>query len=252
MQNSRRCRRSRLACLWYRDCADLRADHSLERHAGSSQHLEAGTIAGCYPSCDVETIATVALLSGHQYWFDVWMACINWRHNYTYEANMFAYELGGGQVGYTGATGNTGPSGPTGSTGSTGATGTLTGPTGPSGGPTGPTGETGSNILPQNLQNNAYTTVAQDAGGSIMHTSGDTSARTWTIAANASVPYAVGTCITFVNQKGAGVITIAINSDTLVFSPGGGTGNRTLTAPGIATAYKETSTEWIISGSGLS
>ncbi len=49
----------------------------------------------------------------------------------------------------------------------------------------------------------------------------------------------------------AGVITIAITSDTLVFAGDGTIGSRTLAASGMATAVKITSTRWIISGSGL-
>lgn len=154
-----------------------------------------------------------------------------------------------GPQGPIGPTGLTGPSGPT---GITGPQGTLTGPTGPSGGPTGPTGGTGSTVLAVNTQSNAYTAVLGDAGGILLHPTSDPNARTFTIPSNASVPYAAGTTITFINQKSAGVLTIAINSDTLIFSPAGQSGSRTLTAPGICTAVKETTTEWIISGSGLS
>ena len=50
----------------------------------------------------------------------------------------------------------------------------------------------------------------------------------------------------------AGEVTIAITSDTMRLAGVGTTGSRTLAANGIATAIKLTSTEWIISGSGLS
>ena len=103
-----------------------------------------------------------------------------------------------------------------------------------------------------NSQSGAYTATLNDAGAMLLHPSADTLARTFTIPANAAVPYAIGTTITFDNQVNAGVLTIAINSDTLVFSPGAQTGSRTLTAPGIATAVKDGTTSWTISGSGLS
>lgn len=105
--------------------------------------------------------------------------------------------------------------------------------------------------IPQNSQSTAYTLVATDAGKHILHPSADTTARTFTIPANSSVPYAIGTAITFINQNGAGVITIAITSDTMRLAGTGTTGNRTLAANGIATCIKVTSTEWIISGTGL-
>lgn len=105
--------------------------------------------------------------------------------------------------------------------------------------------------IPQVSQSAAYTLVATDSGKHILHPSADTTARTFTIPANSSVPYAVGTAITFVNQNGAGVVTIAITTDTMRLAGAGTTGSRTLAANGIATAIKLTSTEWIISGTGL-
>ena len=72
-----------------------------------------------------------------------------------------------------------------------------------------------------------------------------------TIPANSSVAYPIGTALTFVNQNAAGVMTIAITTDTLRLAGAGTTGSRTLAANGIATALKLTSTEWIISGTGL-
>lgn len=97
----------------------------------------------------------------------------------------------------------------------------------------------------------AYTFVLLDAGKRFLHPSADTTARTWTIPANASVAFAIGTEITFINQNAGGIITIAITTDTLRLSPGGTTGSRSLAANGIATAIKITATEWIISGTGL-
>lgn len=172
----------------------------------------------------------------------------------------------GGEATNTGATGPLGTTGPTGPTGLQGDASTVTGPTGAQGtqgvtgptgntGPTGPTGVTGATgtttEVTQNSQSSAYTTVLSDAQKHILHPSADTSARTWTIDSNATVAYPIGTAITFVNQNGAGVITIAIASDTMRLAGAGSTGNRTLAANGIATALKITSTEWIINGTGL-
>ena len=105
--------------------------------------------------------------------------------------------------------------------------------------------------VPQNSQSAAYTTVLADQGKHVLHPSADTTARIFTIPANASVAYPIGTAITFVNQNAAGVITIAITSDTMRLAGAGTTGNRTLAANGVATALKITTTEWIISGTGL-
>ena len=105
--------------------------------------------------------------------------------------------------------------------------------------------------IPQNSQSGAYTLIASDAGKHILHPSADTTARIWTIPANASVAFPIGTAITFVNQNGAGTITISITTDVMRLAGTGGLGNRTLAANGIATALKITATEWIISGTGL-
>jgi hypothetical protein len=106
-----------------------------------------------------------------------------------------------------------------------------------------------TNNVVQNSQSAAYTTVLADAGKHILHPIADDNARTFTIAAEASVNYPIGTTITFVNR--INTVTIAINSDTLIFAGDGSTGSRTLAANGIATAMKIASGVWIISGSGL-
>ena len=104
--------------------------------------------------------------------------------------------------------------------------------------------------IPQNSQSAAYTLVLADAGKHIFHPVGDNNARTFTIPANSSVAYPIGTAITFINMAVANV-TIAITTDTLTLSPAGTTGSRTLATNGSATCIKITSTEWLISGSGL-
>jgi hypothetical protein len=113
------------------------------------------------------------------------------------------------------------------------------------------TNQVGFRNIPQVSQSSAYTLVLADSGDHIFHPSADTTARTWTIPANSSVAFPIGTAVTFINQNGAGVITIAITSDTMRLSPAGTTGSRTLAANGVATAIKITATEWIISGVGL-
>lgn len=96
-----------------------------------------------------------------------------------------------------------------------------------------------------------YTFVLADANNAFLHPSADTTGRTWTVPANASVAYPVGTVLTLINQNAAGVITIAITSDTLRLSTSGSTGSRSLAANGMCTLVKLTSTEWIVSGAGL-
>ena len=105
--------------------------------------------------------------------------------------------------------------------------------------------------IPQNSKSAAYDIVLTDAGKHLYHPGSDTDARTWTIPANSSIAFPIGSAITFVNDTSAGAITIAITSDVLVLSPDGTTGSRTLAANGIATCIKMTATRWMISGSGL-
>jgi hypothetical protein len=106
--------------------------------------------------------------------------------------------------------------------------------------------------IPQNSQGAAYTLVLADAGKHIYRPTSDTTARTWTLPANASVAYPIGTSITFINDGGnATNVTIAITTDTLFWAYDGTTGSRTLSRYGVATAIKVTSTRWVISGVGL-
>ncbi len=103
----------------------------------------------------------------------------------------------------------------------------------------------------QNPQSANYTLALTDAGKHILHPSADTTARTFTIPANTTVAFSIGSVVSFVNQNAGGVITIAITTDTMRLAGAGTTGSRTLAANGVATALKVTSTEWIISGTGL-
>ncbi len=104
--------------------------------------------------------------------------------------------------------------------------------------------------IPQNSQSANYTLVASDAGKHIFHPSTDANARTFTIPANGSVAYPIGTAISFVNMTSQ-VVSIAITTDTMYLAGTGTTGTRSLAQYGTATALKMTSTTWIISGAGL-
>jgi len=112
------------------------------------------------------------------------------------------------------------------------------------------TNEVGFKNIPQNSQSASYTLVLADAGKHIFHPSTDANARTFTIPANSSVAYPIGTAITFINMTSQ-VVTIAITTDTMYLSSAGTTGSRSLAQYGSATAIKMTSTTWLISGSGL-
>jgi len=167
-----------------------------------------------------------------------------------------AFLIAGGPAGSTGPTGFNGVVGGTGPTGNTGPTG-ATGPTGIAGsatntGATGNTGPTGPAAMgAPNSQSVNYTTVLADAGGIVMHPSSDPNGRIFTIASNASVPYPLGTAITFVVEPGAQVCNVAIASDFMYLADSTSSGIRTLAAAGIATAVKLDTTIWLISGVGL-
>jgi hypothetical protein len=104
---------------------------------------------------------------------------------------------------------------------------------------------------PQNSQSASYTTVLSDANKHLFHPAADNNIRSFAIASNATVPYPIGTTITFVNMSAA-ILQVSVTTDTLYLSGPGTTGTRTLAANGIATALKISATEWIISGVGLS
>jgi hypothetical protein len=104
--------------------------------------------------------------------------------------------------------------------------------------------------IPINSQSAAYTAVLADSGKCIFHPSTDANARTFTIPANSSVAYPIGTAISFVNMTSQ-VISIAITTDTMYLAGTGTTGTRSLAQYGTATALKLDATTWIISGAGL-
>ena len=104
---------------------------------------------------------------------------------------------------------------------------------------------------PQRILNANGTLVLTDAGKHIFHAAEDTTPRTWTIPANSSVAFALGDAVCFINEPGAGTITIAIDTDTMWLAGSSTTGSRTLAAGGMATAIKVTTTKWVISGAGL-
>jgi len=110
--------------------------------------------------------------------------------------------------------------------------------------------EAGFKGVPSNTQNGNYTLVLADAGKRIYKASGG-AGETYTIPANASVAFPVGTIIEMIND-GGGDLSIAITSDTLEQLGTSNTGTRTLGDNGKAVIEKVASTTWKISGIGLS
>lgn len=104
--------------------------------------------------------------------------------------------------------------------------------------------------VPTTTQNAAYGFVLSDAGSAIYHD--EVTARTYTIPANSSVAYPIGTVIVIDNTGNAGAagsITLSITTDTLRRGDGvAGTGSRTIAASSVAAIRKSKSTEWVITG----
>ncbi len=105
--------------------------------------------------------------------------------------------------------------------------------------------------IPQNSQSGDYILVLTDAGKHLFHPATDVTARTWTIDQHGTVAWPIGTTITFVNEFGAGIITIAITADILQQAVTGSTGSRFLAPGGMATAMYIKTGKWQISGVGL-
>lgn len=104
--------------------------------------------------------------------------------------------------------------------------------------------------IPQNSQSGNYTCVLADSGKEIYHPSGAGAGDTFTIPANGSVAYPIGTVLGFCNMD-SNSLSIAITTDTMYLGGVGTTGTRTLAQYGFATAQKLTSTTWLITGTGL-
>ena len=106
--------------------------------------------------------------------------------------------------------------------------------------------------LPQNSQTASYTLAFSDMGKTI-YLSGTTAAQSVTIPPNSgggSVAFPIGTVIRVVNDSNQNW-TIPITTDTLIWSPSGGSGTRTIASRGAATIEKMTATRWWITGVGL-
>lgn len=101
---------------------------------------------------------------------------------------------------------------------------------------------------PQNAQPNNYTLVADDAGRTIYRDAGINV--THVIPSNASVPFALGTQVHFINMVPQ-PLDIVVDVDTLYLATAGTTGTRQLAQYGRATAEKISATEWLIWGDAL-
>ncbi len=107
--------------------------------------------------------------------------------------------------------------------------------------------------IPQVLFSADATFAVADAGYDFVHNPSDANPRTLTIPANASIPIPVGTVI-FITNWAAGIVTLAITTDTLIWGTGGSpqTGSRTLAFWATVAIKKVTSTYWVLTGVGIS
>jgi hypothetical protein len=103
--------------------------------------------------------------------------------------------------------------------------------------------------MPIQTQNGNYTLVMNDRGTTILHSSG--SGHTYTIPANASVAFPVGTVISITNSDTSNSMTLAITSDTLRLAGSSLTGSRTLGPVSDVYLKKIASTTWIVNGVGI-
>lgn len=102
---------------------------------------------------------------------------------------------------------------------------------------------------PINSQNSAYTLVLDDAGRSILDSSG--SAVAYTIPPNSSVPFPLGTTIVICNT-GSSILSIMRGAGvTMTLAASTSNADRTMAQNGLATLFKSGTNTWILSGSGL-
>jgi len=102
--------------------------------------------------------------------------------------------------------------------------------------------------VPSNTQVTSYTVVASDSGKMIIHPAADAIVRTFTLPA---ATFPVDSAVSFLNRTSQALNITAATSDTITLGGSTTTGTRSLAQNGMATAYRDTSTNWIITGTGL-
>lgn len=103
--------------------------------------------------------------------------------------------------------------------------------------------------VPVLISNSARTFALADAGEAFGKD--NATAYTYTIPANASVAFPIGTVITVFNNNATSNITIAITTDTLRLAGTTTTGSRTVPPFALCTLFKVASTVWMASGAGV-
>jgi hypothetical protein len=96
----------------------------------------------------------------------------------------------------------------------------------------------------QNIQTSNYTLVLGDAGKQIFHPASDANVRTFTIPANSSVAFPIGTVVLFTVENAGTQVNVAITSDTLVNGTGL-TGTQPVLPNNTLMCVKVTATKWM-------
>lgn len=100
---------------------------------------------------------------------------------------------------------------------------------------------------PQNSQTANYQLVLADRGKQVLMNG---TSLTLTVPANGTVAFPIGTTIMVVNTNSTS-LSVAITTDTLTLANTTTTGTRTVARNGLATITKIGSTNWLISGTGV-
>jgi len=101
--------------------------------------------------------------------------------------------------------------------------------------------------VPQNSQSAAYGLLLTDAGKSIYHPVGDANNRQYTIPANGTIAFPVGTVISFINDS-PNDVTVVITTDVLAYADMGTITTLTIPQFNMATITKVLSNRWLASG----
>lgn len=103
--------------------------------------------------------------------------------------------------------------------------------------------------LPYNTQVTSYTLLITDAGKTISHPAADAIARIITIPSN--VAFIIGTAITLINRASQVLSVMTATAHTIILGGSTTTGTRSIAQNGVGTIIKDSSTEWIITGAGV-
>lgn len=103
--------------------------------------------------------------------------------------------------------------------------------------------------VPVTIGNGNRTFALADAGKAFGKD--NATAYTYTIPANASVAFPIGTVITVFNNNATNNITVAITTDTLRLAGTTTTGSRTVAPFSLCTLFKVNATTWLASGAGV-